>query len=244
MAKPGWSEDAFDVVMVKVLPLLIGLVLFTGAVVAAWSQIAFGRVAVEAAATVVEMRHEVSRDSDGEETMMAWPVFDLHMPDGSSVRAVGQLGSSTPCCVVGEVHLVRFRPEDPGRVWLTDFHNTWHATVALGVGSVPFLAWGGIALSLAWRDARTPPPPPRIWRKAKAPLLGVDRVHGPDGVRWVLRARLLPEEPGGARVVESRPLAFDPGPALADRAWIEVEHDGQPGGACRMNVAEWQLLAG
>jgi len=208
--------------------LLLGVALLVGAGFAAWSEIRFRGVAVEADARIVEMRRNTSRDRDGNRSETWTPVFAFRGPDGQEVRVRSSVSSNPPCCRVGDVVRVRYDPARPERATMTGFMDTWFPTVLLGGMGAVFLLFGGIAARVfrkggaALQAAQAAASAPSY----AVPLAGLRREQSGSGPVWILQARWTDPRSGvGARLFESPPLPFDPVPQMRQMTTVQVQFD-------------------
>jgi hypothetical protein len=212
--------------------MLAGLALLAGAAWAAFAELSFRAGAHLAEARIVEMLPSTSRGSDGRNSTVHYPVFEFALPDGQAVRAVGPIGSGTPCCEVGDIVTIRYDPADPRRAAQDSFEDSWmlptvlggFGTVVFGMGFLFFRAFGGAPPATA--DA-----PPRFPVSALARITQVRRTETADGPRWVVEARLTDPLTREDRVFEGAPLDFDPEARFALLPTLRVEYDRGVGAA-------------
>ncbi len=226
--------------------MLVGLALLAGAAWAVVAELSFRAGAHTTQARIVEMRPSTSRGSDGRDSTVYYPVFDFALPDGQPVRAVGPIGSGTPCCEVGDIVTIRYDPARPQRAAQDSFEDSWLLpTVLGGFGGVVF----GMGL-LFFRVFGGGPAPPiaahassRFQVTALARITAVRRTDTPDGLRWVVEARLTDPLTREERVFEGAPLDFDPNVRLALFPTLRVEYDRGPGGGYALDQSTLQKVA-
>ena len=70
------------------------------------------------------------------------PVFAFTLPDGREIRAMANVATPEPCCAVGDLVAVRYRPEAPDQAQMEGFLESWIVPLAVGGGGVMFLGLG------------------------------------------------------------------------------------------------------
>jgi hypothetical protein len=134
------------------IPLIaLGACQVVGGVVLAAMELRFRAGSVATQARIVEMREAISTIGRPNQASIGGieqrylshaPVFAFTLPDGREVRALANVATPEPCCAVGDIVTVRYRPEAPERAQMEGFLESWIAALAVGGGGVFFLGLG------------------------------------------------------------------------------------------------------
>jgi hypothetical protein len=220
----------------------IGIAFLLGAVAMAWPQLAFRFGTTTAPGRVVDMRVTSGGSA---------PVFTFTPAGGPEMRVVSPIVSDPPCCRVGEVVTVRYRPEDPRRARIASLQDDWLWPGILGGFALLWLLpglmalrarrihlRGGAAASPGREEAPTAPATPPPGDGIAVPLAGLRREQTAQGPRWFIQARWTDPRSGVARLFESEPLPFDPVPQMRDMTMVQAHFDSAvPDGPARIDLS-------
>lgn len=205
--------------------LLVGAGLLAGSGYAAWSEIAFRRIAVETDGRVVEMLPSTSRDRNGGTSRTYRPVFVFSLPNGKQIRAEGTVSSNPPCCRVGDAVRVRYDPARPEHAAMTGFMESWFVATLLGGMGLVFSGFGVMALRVFGRRSLAAATAAASAPSYAVPLAGLRREQTHQGPRWIVQARWADPRSGVQRLFESAPLPFDPVPQMRQMTTVQVQFD-------------------
>ncbi|WP_198371836.1 DUF3592 domain-containing protein, partial [Roseomonas rosulenta] len=223
--------------LMHLLPLLIGLALLVAAAATTVSQIIFRAGAEVTQARIVEMRASTSRERDGRDSTVYYPVYEFDLPDGRRVRTRGPVGSATPCCEVGDLVRVLYDPAHPERAGQDSFEDSWLLPTVLGAFGALMFGAGVLVWRVFGGEAASPKPAVRRFEeRALARVAGVKRIETADGPRWIVQARLDDPLTQAERIFASEPLPFDPSAQLRSLQTVPVEYDRDPRGGFRMDL--------
>ncbi|RFA25573.1 hypothetical protein CAI21_18785 [Alkalilimnicola ehrlichii] len=163
--------------ILKVVPplfLFIGLSALVGAGVTGYNSYRFVTTAEPTVGVVLEVRREIGRDSDGNQTVRYYPVVRYQGPNGMATYR-SRSGSSSPRFSVGELVPMLYDPANPRNVRMDDFFDLWTATVLFSVFGVIFTLVGGSAVFVFVRRANIVKTLKRNGHRVRARIEGVGR---------------------------------------------------------------------
>jgi hypothetical protein len=182
----------------------VGLALLTGAVLAAWSTIAFRQEAIAVSGKVVDFERSGSSYR---------PVVDFADAEGVEHRVVGSVASNPPAYDRGETVTVRYRPSQVDDARIDGFMQSWFLPTLLGGMGLVFGAVGAGFLVYEIRKRRL-----RAWlgqygMRVQAQYTGV-RLDTSVSVNrrhpWRLTAQWQNPVTGNIHTFESDMLFYDP----------------------------------
>lgn len=131
----------------RLLVIAIGLSLLVPFAYCVGQKIRLWSVANTATATVVALERVVSSHSHYSHEPLLSPVVQFVTAQGQSIRATSPSASIPPVYHVGQRVLVRYHPDHPQQMELTDFFSQWGAILITSLFAL--LGWAVLRAALS-----------------------------------------------------------------------------------------------
>lgn len=210
---------------ILVVFLLIGLGMLAGSVASYRSTQDFIAGSAMTMGTVVELERDVSRDSDGNRSVVYHPVVRYSVNGGREYRFRSNTGSNPPAYRQGEEVEVLYQPTNPGDARINGFFALWGGSVILGVLGLAFTGMPAATFFFSIRRRRMTERLKAGGKPVLAMITGVARNRGLKvNGRSPFRISTQWENPatGKLHVFQSDNLWFDPSEYLPEAGSVTV----------------------